>query len=52
MLNPQVVPGETALAFYTAENKTDKAITGVATYNVTPSKAGLAAHATLPVSAS
>ncbi|KAG9409575.1 Cytochrome c oxidase assembly protein cox11, mitochondrial [Aphanomyces cochlioides] len=36
-----IVPGETALAFYTAKNKTDKAITGVATYNVHPAKAGL-----------
>ncbi|KAF0686160.1 Aste57867_22012 [Aphanomyces stellatus] len=36
-----IVPGETALAFYTAENLTDKAITGVATYNVHPPKAGL-----------
>ncbi|RHY06340.1 hypothetical protein DYB25_010193 [Aphanomyces astaci] len=36
-----IVPGETALAFYTAMNNTDKAITGVATYNVYPPKAGL-----------
>ena len=36
----QLVPGETALAFYTAKNMSDKAITGVATYNVTPVKAG------------
>ncbi|OQR82649.1 cytochrome c oxidase assembly protein COX11, mitochondrial precursor [Thraustotheca clavata] len=36
-----IVPGETALAFYTAKNPTDKAITGVATYNVYPPKAGL-----------
>lgn len=36
----QLVPGETALAFYTAKNLSDKAITGVATYNVTPVKAG------------
>ena len=36
----QIVPGETALAFYTAKNLSDKAITGVATYNVTPVKAG------------
>lgn len=37
----KVVPGETALAFFTAANPTDKAITGVATYNVFPPKAGL-----------
>jgi len=37
----RVVPGETALAFYTVKNKSDKAITGVATYNVYPPKAGL-----------
>lgn len=37
----KVVPGETALAFYRAENHTKKAITGVATYNVYPPKAGL-----------
>jgi cytochrome c oxidase assembly protein subunit 11 len=37
----KVVPGETALAFYTVKNKSDKAITGVATYNVHPPKAGL-----------
>lgn len=37
----KVVPGETALAFYTVTNPTDKVITGVATYNVHPPKAGL-----------
>jgi len=37
----RLVPGETALAFYTVRNRSDKAITGVATYNVFPSKAGL-----------
>jgi len=37
----KVVPGETALAFYTVRNPTDKPITGVATYNVHPPKAGL-----------
>lgn len=37
----QVVPGETALAFYTVKNKTDKGIIGVATYNVHPPKAGM-----------
>ena len=36
-----VVPGETALAFYTASNTTAKPVTGVATYNVVPVKAGL-----------
>ena len=33
-----VLPGETALAFYTAKNKSDKDIVGIATYNVTPDK--------------
>lgn len=33
--------GETALAFYTAENPTDKPITGISTYNITPVDAGL-----------
>ena len=37
----KVVPGETALAFYTAKNPTDEVITGIATYNVHPPKAGL-----------
>jgi cytochrome c oxidase assembly protein subunit 11 len=37
----KVLPGETALAFYSAYNPTDKPITGVATYNVLPPKAGL-----------
>ncbi|CAM9818831.1 unnamed protein product [Hapterophycus canaliculatus] len=36
----RVVPGETALAFFTAKNPTKKHITGVATYNVFPLKAG------------
>jgi cytochrome c oxidase assembly protein subunit 11 len=36
-----VVPGETALAFYTVRNNSDYPITGVATYNVHPPKAGL-----------
>ncbi|XP_064006569.1 cytochrome c oxidase assembly protein COX11, mitochondrial [Pogoniulus pusillus] len=35
-----VVPGETALAFYKAKNPTDKAITGISTYNVIPFEAG------------
>lgn len=37
----KLVPGETALAFYTVRNNSDRAITGVATYNVFPPKAGL-----------
>jgi cytochrome c oxidase assembly protein subunit 11 len=37
----RLVPGETALAFYTVKNTADHAITGVATYNVHPPKAGL-----------
>lgn len=36
----QVVPGETALAFYRAQNPTDQAIVGVSTYNVVPFEAG------------
>ena len=36
----QLVPGETALAFYTATNPTDQAITGISTYNVIPFDAG------------
>ncbi|CAM8948362.1 unnamed protein product [Rhodiola kirilowii] len=34
----RVKPGESALAFYTAENKSLKPITSVSTYNVTPMK--------------
>ncbi len=37
----KVVPGETALAFYTVKNTSDFPVTGVATYNVHPPKAGL-----------
>lgn len=37
----KVVPGETALAFYTVKNTSKHAVTGVATYNVHPPKAGL-----------
>ena len=33
-------PGETVLAFYTAENLTDEPIIGVSTYNITPYEAG------------
>ncbi|OTB04369.1 hypothetical protein M426DRAFT_320968 [Hypoxylon sp. CI-4A] len=34
----RVLPGETALAFYTATNKSDSDIIGVATYSVTPAQ--------------
>ncbi|KAK9797931.1 putative Cytochrome c oxidase assembly protein COX11 [Seiridium cardinale] len=34
----RVLPGETALAFYTATNTSDKDIIGVATYSVTPAQ--------------
>ncbi|KAJ6441781.1 MFS transporter [Purpureocillium lavendulum] len=34
----RVLPGETALAFYKAENRGDKDIIGVATYSVTPAQ--------------
>ena len=37
----RIVPGETALAFYTVKNTTNYPVTGVATYNVHPPKAGL-----------
>ncbi|KAG1687133.1 Cytochrome c oxidase assembly protein COX11, mitochondrial [Nymphon striatum] len=45
MFHPQqteitVYPGETALAFYTATNPTDKPIDGIATYNIVPYEAG------------
>ena len=33
--------GESGLAFYRARNKTDRTITGTATYNVTPEQAGI-----------
>merc|ERR1712137_930419 len=37
----RVKPGESALAFYTAHNTSDQAITGISTYNVTPQAAGV-----------
>jgi len=40
-LDVKVVPGETALTFFTVTNNSTKPITGVATYNVYPPKAGL-----------
>lgn len=36
----KVFPGETALAFYTATNPTNRPVTGISTYNVTPFEAG------------
>ncbi|KAJ8866665.1 hypothetical protein PR048_032526 [Dryococelus australis] len=36
----KVAPGETALAFYTAENPTDLPVIGISTYNVVPFEAG------------
>jgi len=40
VLAPQLRPGQSTLAFYTAENTSDRVITGVSTYNVTPQQAG------------
>ncbi|KAG8478572.1 hypothetical protein CXB51_028349 [Gossypium anomalum] len=37
----RVKPGESALAFYTAENQSSKPIIGVSTYNITPMKAAV-----------
>ncbi|KAJ7566833.1 hypothetical protein O6H91_02G120400 [Diphasiastrum complanatum] len=37
----RVKPGQSTLAFYTAENRSSEPITGVSTYNVTPMKAGV-----------
>ncbi|KAK4468550.1 hypothetical protein MN116_007746 [Schistosoma mekongi] len=34
-----IVPGETALAFYSAENPTDQPIVGIATYSIVPFEA-------------
>src|SRR5665811_1167204 len=36
----QLSPGETALAFYRAENKTSRPVDGISTYNVIPFEAG------------
>ncbi|EDQ91055.1 uncharacterized protein MONBRDRAFT_15576 [Monosiga brevicollis MX1] len=36
-----VVPGETALAFFTAKNPTNQPIIGISTYNVVPYDAGV-----------
>lgn len=36
-----VVPGQTALAFYTATNHSDQDLIGIATYNMTPEKVSL-----------
>ncbi|KAL7416065.1 cytochrome c oxidase assembly protein CtaG/Cox11-domain-containing protein [Mrakia frigida] len=36
--NVTIRPGETALAFYTAKNNSDKDVIGISTYNVTPGK--------------
>lgn len=36
----KIRPGQSTLAFYTAHNTSEKAITGVSTYNVAPQKAG------------
>lgn len=43
-LQLRIVPGETALAFYTAENPTDKPIVGIATYSVVPFEASKYFH--------
>ncbi|XP_036356022.1 cytochrome c oxidase assembly protein COX11, mitochondrial-like [Octopus sinensis] len=36
----KIRPGETALAFFSATNPTDKTVCGISTYNVTPGSAG------------
>ena len=40
LFHTQLVPGETALAFYKAKNPTDKPVIGISTYNVVPYDAG------------
>ena len=40
----RIVPGQTVLACFTATNTSDEPIVGVATYNVTPQKAGKYFH--------
>mmetsp|Transcript_187 Transcript_187/g.322 ORF Transcript_187/g.322 Transcript_187/m.322 type:complete len:232 (-) Transcript_187:604-1299(-) len=40
-MHVKVLPGETALAFYDAENRTDEEIIGISSYNVAPAKAGI-----------
>eukprot|EP01135_Chromosphaera_perkinsii_P003776 Nk52_evm22s255 gene=Nk52_evmTU22s255 len=37
----KLVPGESVLAFYTAENPTDQPVIGISTYNVLPFEAGV-----------
>ncbi|GAB1608310.1 cytochrome c oxidase assembly protein COX11, mitochondrial-like [Argonauta hians] len=37
----KVLPGETALAFYSAKNPTDKPIIGISTYNIVPYEAAM-----------
>ena len=37
----KVYPGDTALTFYFAQNLSNESITGVATYNIVPAKAGI-----------
>lgn len=37
----KVYPGDTALTFYSAKNLSNEAVTGVATYNIIPNKAGV-----------
>jgi cytochrome c oxidase assembly protein subunit 11 len=40
----RVVPGETALAFYTVHNQSDRELIGVSSYNVIPDSAGAYFH--------
>lgn len=37
----KVYPGDTALTFYLAQNKTSESISGVSTYNINPPKTGI-----------